>query len=96
MKTAYEIAMEKLQKEGAQKPPGLSEEQKKELSEIRHRGEAKIAEKRILLRQQMAEAVRAGEFEKAESLQEELVEAVAALEAKRRAEEAKVRGETGE
>ena len=96
MKTAYEIAMEKLQKEGAQKPPELSEEQKQELSEIRHRCEAKIAEKRILLRQQMAEAVRAGEFEKAESLQEELVEAVAALEAKQRAEEAKVRGEAGE
>lgn len=68
MKTAYELAMERLNKNAP--TVKLSDAQKKELAELDVRYAAKIAEREIALN---AEIARAGDFAKEESLREQLV-----------------------
>jgi hypothetical protein len=69
MKTAYELAMERLNKNA----PGvkLSEAQKKELAELDAKYAAKIAEREIALNSEIAKAT--GDVEKEESLREQLI-----------------------
>ena len=70
MKSAYELAMERLNK----KSPvvKLSEQQKKEIAELESKYKAKIAEREIALKDQIAAAAGAGDSEKIEKLEEEL------------------------
>ncbi len=70
MKSAYELAMERLNK----KSPvvKLSEQQKKEIAELESKYKAKIAEREISLKDQIAAAAGAGDSEKIEKLEEEL------------------------
>jgi len=70
MKSAYELAMERLNK----KSPvvKLSEQQKKEIAELESKYKAKIAEREISLKDQIAAAAVAGDAEKLEKLEEEL------------------------
>lgn len=69
MKTAYELAMERLTRTS----PGvkLSDAQKKELAELDAKYAAKIAEREITLNGEIAKA--AGDFEKEESLRQQLL-----------------------
>ena len=53
MKSAYELAMEKLGGE----PSALTDEQKTQLADIHTKMEAKIAEQSILFEQRIAEAI---------------------------------------
>ncbi|MDE3067110.1 MAG: hypothetical protein KGJ60_06105 [Verrucomicrobiota bacterium] len=69
MKTAYELAMERLNKTAPTKK--LTEAQKKEMAELDSKYAAKIAEREIALNAEIAGA--AGEFEKERSLREQLV-----------------------
>jgi hypothetical protein len=71
MKSAYELAMERLQK-GA---PALklSDEQKAQLAEIELQFRAKIAEKELFLKEQIGKAIAADKFEEVEQLQKQLV-----------------------
>lgn len=70
MKTAYELAMERLQK-GA--PTNiLSAEQKEQLAEIDSQFRARIAEKELFLQEQIGNAVGNGKFEEVEQLQKQL------------------------
>jgi len=71
MKTAYELAMERLNKNAPTKR--LNAAQKKELSELDSKYAAKIAEREIALKDEIAKAGAAGDFEKAGKLQEQLV-----------------------
>jgi hypothetical protein len=52
MKSAYELALERMEKQGIEKPrtEGLSEEVLKKIAEARSQAEAKIAELEILYR----------------------------------------------
>jgi hypothetical protein len=70
MKTAYELAMERL----ASKEPErkLTSEQKKKLAEVDETYRAKVAERETFLGAKIAAAKAAGAFEEAEVLQEEL------------------------
>jgi hypothetical protein len=70
MKSAYELAMERLAK-GAP-IVSLTDDQKKELAEIDSTFRAKIAEKEVFLKDQIAKAQSAGKFEEVESLQKQL------------------------
>ena len=71
MKTAYELAMERLnQTAPATKLTGA---QKKQLAELDSKYAAKIAEREIALRDEIAKAAAAGDSEKAELLQQQLV-----------------------
>jgi hypothetical protein len=68
MKTAYELAMERLNK--AAPAAMLTGAQKKELAELDSKYAAKIAGREIALKDEMARA--AQDFEKAEALREQL------------------------
>ena len=70
MKSAYELAMEKLQKESPDIK--LTDEQRAELAELDKKYQAKIAEREVFLEGKIAEAVAAGEYEAAEQIQKEL------------------------
>ena len=70
MKSAYELAMERLNK---QSPTiKLTERQKKEIAELESKYKARIAEREIALRDQITAAAGAGDFEKVEKLEQEL------------------------
>ena len=70
MKSAYELAMERLQKTS----PSLSltDEQKKELAELDSKYRAKIAEKELFLKDQIRKAQTEGKADNIASLQKQL------------------------
>ncbi|HEV2329122.1 MAG TPA: hypothetical protein VGY56_10080 [Verrucomicrobiae bacterium] len=69
MKTAYELAMERLNKNAPSVK--ISDAQKKELAELDSKYAAKIAEREIALNAEMAKAP--GDFDKEESLRQQLI-----------------------
>jgi hypothetical protein len=68
MKSSYELAMERLSKNAPSKK--LTEAQKKQLAELDSKYAAKIAEREIALKGEMAKV--ADDFEKADVLQKQL------------------------
>src|SRR4030095_16614368 len=77
MKSAYELAMERLQK--ASPSLSLTEEQKKELAEIDSKYRAKIAEKELFLRDQIRKAQTEGKLDDIDSLEKQLASDVRRL-----------------
>ncbi|HEX3857229.1 MAG TPA: hypothetical protein VHY30_08040 [Verrucomicrobiae bacterium] len=69
MKSSYELAMERLNKNAP--TVKLSETQKKQLAELDSKYAAKIAEREIALETEIAKA--ADDFQKEESLREQLM-----------------------
>jgi hypothetical protein len=78
MKSAYELAMERLEK--ASPSLALTEDQKKELAEIDSKYRAKIAEKELFLKNQIKEARNAGKFEEVELLEKQLASEIRRLQ----------------
>jgi hypothetical protein len=70
MKSAYELAMERLAKD--QPVVALTDAQRKQLAEIDSRFRARIAEKELFLKGEIAKAQAIGKFEDIESLQKQL------------------------
>lgn len=70
MKSSYELAMERLNKNAPSAK--LTPAQKKQLAELESRYTAKIAEREIALKGEMAQAAAAGDEEKAEMLRQQL------------------------
>ena len=70
MKSAYELAMERLQKESPDQ--SLSEEKKTELAELDNLYKSKLAEREVFLGGQLAEAEATGDFEALDQLQRQL------------------------
>ena len=70
MKSAFELAMERLEKESPTQE--LSDAQKAKLSELTKIYEAKIADKELFLNREIAKAEEAGEFEQIEQLTKQL------------------------
>jgi hypothetical protein len=71
MKSAYDLAMERLEKASPSVP--LTDEQRKEIAEIDSIYRAKIAEKEVFLKDQIRKAQNAGKFDEVESLEKQLV-----------------------
>lgn len=71
MKTAYELAMERLNKSSP--TTKLTNAQKKELAELDSKYAARIAEREIALKDEIARAGAAGNFDEAARIQEQLV-----------------------
>ena len=78
MKSAYELAMERLQK--GSPTITLTPEQKAELAEIDSSFNAKIAERKIFLTDQITKAASAGKFDDVESLEKQLIADVRRLQ----------------
>ena len=77
MKSAYELAMERLAKD--QPIVTLTDAQKAQLAEIDALFKAKIAEKELLLRDEIQKAQSAGNLEEVEKLDKQLTSEIARL-----------------
>ena len=89
MKSAYELAMERLNK--ASPTVKLTAAQKKEIAELESKCTAKIAEQEIALKDEMEKTVAAGDFEKLEQLEKELANVRKKIQAELEEKKEKVR-----
>ena len=71
MKSAYELAMERLNSEEPQEKP-LSEDQKKALAEIGEKYRAKAAEREIFLKQKLGDAISKGDMQEAGAIRKQI------------------------
>jgi len=91
MKSAYELAMERL----AAKEPvlQLSADQKQRIAAIEVKCKADIAAKELLLQSELAKTLAAGATEEAAKIQRQLTDEIRRLEEKREREKDAVRSE---
>ena len=89
MKSAYELAMERLAKD--QPIVTLTDDQKKRLAEIDSQFKARIAEKELFLNGEIQKAGASGKFEEVESLQKQLRSEVRRLQEECEAKKEKLR-----
>ncbi|HRI83593.1 MAG TPA: hypothetical protein PLF88_14205, partial [Opitutaceae bacterium] len=90
MKSAYELAMERLAKsEPAAKP--LTAEQKTRLAEIDRVYRGKFAEREIFLKKQLNEALAKGEADESDKIRQQLADEKARLDEECEAEKEQVR-----
>ena len=78
MKSAYELAMERLAKN--QPIVTLTDDQKKQLADVDSTFKARIAEKELFLKDQIRTAQSAGKFEEMESLEKQLASEIRRLQ----------------
>ena len=91
MKSAYELAMERLQRSEPKTDKPLSSEQKERLAEVNRIYQGKIAEREIFLQQRLAEVQSRGELEEAEKIRTQLASERARLENEREDEKERIR-----
>jgi hypothetical protein len=89
MKSAYELAMERLNK--ASPAVKLTDKQRAELAEIDSKYAAKIAERELLLQDELRKAAVKGDIETVEQLEKQLASNRKTLEAEREEKKDKVR-----
>lgn len=70
MKSAYELAMERLNKSSP--TVKLNDKQKKEIAELDSKYQAKVAEREIGLKSEIAKAAAQGDYEAMEKLEQQL------------------------
>jgi hypothetical protein len=92
MKSSYELAMERLKKTAP--TVKLTTDQKKQLAELDSKYTAKTAEREIALKDEIAKTAVAGEFEKVEILQQQLINERKKLQAELEEKKEKVRKTT--
>ena len=90
MKSAYELAMERLAKADPAAAP-LSAEQKARLAEIDRVYQGKVAEREIFLKQQLNAALGAQKFDDADKIRKQMAGEKAQLEEEREDEKERVR-----
>ena len=91
MKSAYELAMERLQKEDPKGGGSLSDAQRRALSEIEKRYQAKIAEREIFLQKQLDDALAAGKSDDAEQIRKQTLDERIRLKEEMEKEKEKIR-----
>ena len=89
MKSAYELAMERLAKESPQE--SITDQQKQDIAEIEKKYSSKIAEREVFLKSKIQEAIANGEFEEAQQLEEELSREIRSLKSSSESEKNDVR-----
>ena len=89
MKSAYELAMERLAKD--QPIVTLTDDQKKQLAEVDSVFKARIAEKELFLKGEIAKAQTAGKFEEIDALQKQLSSEIRRLQEDCEAKKEKLR-----
>ncbi len=90
MKSAYELALERLAKSDPAARP-LSAEQKARLAEIDRVYQGKTAEREIFLKQQLNTALGGQKFDEADQIRKQMAGEKARLEEEREAEKERVR-----
>ena len=89
MKSAYELAMERLNKTSP--TVKLSAEQKKAIAELESKAAAKVAERELFVKGEIAKAVDKADYEAIEQLEKQLVSDRKSAEADREEKKEKVR-----
>ena len=90
MKSAYELAMERLAKSEPSAGP-LTAEQKAKLAEVDKVYKGKLAEREIFLKKQVSDAMAAQKFEEIEKIREQMGSERIRLEEEREQEKEKLR-----
>jgi len=90
MKSAYELAMERLAKADPTTAP-LSAEKKARLAEIDRVYQGKLAEREIFLKQQLAAALESRNLDEADKIRKQIAGEKARLEEEREDEKERVR-----
>lgn len=93
MKTAYELAMDRLAKSSP--AVKLSDRQKQELADLDSRYAAKVAEREIGLNGEIARLQAAGEYEKAAAVEQQLVSERKAIQMELEGKKEKIRERAG-
>ncbi len=83
LKSAWELALEKLKASDEEPVSQLTREQKERIAELRNAHKARIAEREITLEGEIRKAAQRGEFDRIDSLRSQLVDEKRALEAER-------------
>jgi hypothetical protein len=91
MKSAYELAMERLAKSDPDAARPLSKEQKQRLAEIDRVYQGKIAEREIFLKQQLNTELAAQKFDEADKVRQQIASERTRLEEERDEEKERVR-----
>ncbi len=91
MKSAYELAMERLAKADPAAAQPLTAEQKARLAEIDTLYKGKIAEREIFLKGQLEQALASANYDEADQLRTQLASERARLEEEREDEKERVR-----
>lgn len=91
MKSAYELAMERLQQDGPKVT--LTDEQRAALAEVDELYRSKIAEKEVFLGDLIAKAQASGSFQEVMELEDQKRREITRLEEKREHEKEKLRQE---
>ena len=89
MKSAYELAMERLAK--GQPIVTLTDDQKKQLAEVDSTFKARIAEKQLFLKGEIQKAQAGGKFEEVESFEKQLATEIKRLQEDCEAKKEKLR-----
>jgi hypothetical protein len=79
MKSAYELAMERLEKNSPSSQ--LTAAQKSQIAEIESMARAKIAEKDLFMREQITKAVASGDYQSAQQIEQQLAREMRAIQA---------------
>ncbi len=95
MKSAYELAMERLQEEEPATQP-LSDETKKALADIDEKFDAKLAEREIFLSQQLETATSKGEMIEADAIRKQISNEKARIEDDRETAKDRIRNSNSE
>ena len=93
MKSAWELAAERLDAEDPALGKALTDEKKAELAELDAKFDAKIAERKIFLEKALAEAAEQGNVEEIEKLQRQIADETTRLEEDREQAKEKARTE---
>jgi len=91
MKSAYELAMERLKSKDSSDRKELTEEQKLKIAEVDKKFTAKAAERQIFLNKQVAEAEMSGNYEEMEALRKQLRSELAIIEEEKEEAKKKIR-----
>ena len=91
MKSAYELAMERLQASDPEAARPLTSEQKAALAEIDRVFQGKIAEREIFLKQQLEEMLAGSKWDEAEKIKKQLASEKARIAEEREEEKQKLR-----
>ena len=93
MKSAYELAMERLDADAGEAGPALTDEQREKLAEVDRRYKAKIAEREIFLRKQLDDALGKRDETEAEQIRTQLSNERLRLEEEQESAKDKIRTE---
>lgn len=93
MKSAYELAMERLSKSDTSASRPLTAAQREKLAEVDRVFKGKLAEREIFLRQQLDAALAAQNAEEADKIRKQIASEKARIEEEKESEKERVRSE---